>query len=96
MEGVIPSVYRAIVRYKSSKHGSIARSWSTQSPSSASYMRLGDSGRIQASEVQLLLRNDIVFNPSSSSKTTTNNAISVTQSPLRFANPRRFVTCFNG
>ncbi|CAA0836369.1 Unknown protein [Striga hermonthica] len=53
MEGLIPFVYKAIVQYKNGGQGLISRTWINESPS-ASYMRLpGDSGRFQATEIQL-------------------------------------------
>ena len=54
MEGLIPFVYRAIVQYKNAGQGLVG-SWLSESPPSASYMRLpGDSGRFQVSDVQLI------------------------------------------
>lgn len=53
MEGLIPFVYRAIVEYKNGNKQDLLGSWLNESPS-ASYMRLpGDSGRFQASDIQL-------------------------------------------
>ncbi|KAL5712535.1 hypothetical protein ACHQM5_014697 [Ranunculus cassubicifolius] len=80
MEGLIPIMYRAIVEYKRGG-GTVIGSTGNESPSS-SYMRLaGDSGRLQGSEVQMLLRHDQVF---------THSTVSQPQSP------HHLVTRFHG
>lgn len=78
MEGLIPFVYRAIVEYKNGRQDLLG-SWLNESPSAA-YMRLpGDSGRLQASDIQALFRPDygIASSATSSSSTTTTSQIKV-------------------
>ncbi|CAK9185361.1 unnamed protein product [Ilex paraguariensis] len=80
MEGLIPFVYRAVIYYKNGGRGLIG-SWLTES-SSASYMRLpGDSGRFQASDIQLF-RSDYGFSTSSPTTSATRRIVSAgAQSP---------------
>ncbi|KAL5991742.1 hypothetical protein ACLOJK_012653 [Asimina triloba] len=70
MEGLIPYVYRVIVRYRSGGHASMAASWFCESPPPASYVRLpGDSGRFQTTDIHQLFRPErlIPASPSPSS-----------------------------
>nr|DAD28306.1 TPA_asm: hypothetical protein HUJ06_029774 [Nelumbo nucifera] len=90
MEGLIPYVYRAIVQYRTGGQASIAGTWFDESPS-ASYMRLpGDSGRFQASEIQLL-RPDRVTTSSMAPSTSQLIASTTAQSPLSRSASRRLV-----
>ncbi|KAL6998837.1 hypothetical protein U1Q18_040949 [Sarracenia purpurea var. burkii] len=90
MEGLIPFVYRAIMQYKNGGQRFIG-SWLNESPS-ASYMRLpGDSGRYQASDIQLF-RSDYGFSASSPPPSATQISVSTAvQSPVRRLTSRRIV-----
>ncbi|KDP24562.1 hypothetical protein JCGZ_25126 [Jatropha curcas] len=71
MEGLIPFVYRAIMQHRNGKEGPLD-SWLMSESPSASYMRLpGDSGRFQASEIQIF-GSDYGFSTTSSTSATAN------------------------
>ncbi|KAK9280098.1 hypothetical protein L1049_013783 [Liquidambar formosana] len=65
MEGLIPFIYRVIVRYRTGGQPSMAESWFTEQ-SSAPYMRLaGDSGRYERPDTQPFLPAECVSSSSS-------------------------------
>ncbi|KAF5201605.1 hypothetical protein FRX31_008809 [Thalictrum thalictroides] len=89
MEGIIPTVYKAIIRFKSTR-SSMARPWHSESPSSSvSYVRLphSDSGR-------MLLQHDRVFASSSTSMNASKTrSSSMNASKTRSSHP--LVACFH-
>ncbi|KAF9591316.1 hypothetical protein IFM89_003628 [Coptis chinensis] len=93
MEGLIPFVYKVIVQYK---RAPITGSWFDESPS-ASYMRLpGDSGRLQAPDIELFRTHNIFSSSTPSSlvpTASTSQLLSATaQSPLSCTTSRRLVS----
>ncbi|KAI5325693.1 PREDICTED: legume-specific [Prunus dulcis] len=76
----------AIVEYRNGKQaGGALNSWFSESPTSASYIRLpGDSGRIQASDFQLFM-SDYGMNSGSSASSSAAQIMksSGVQSPIR-------------